>query len=59
MISKTIKYKLDSSSNMQLKFFQVNINLVEGLKMTQIGGGVGGDLVLYIIMMQCVRKEIL
>ena len=37
-----MNYKLDSSSNMQINFFLETINLVEGLKMTQIGGGVGG-----------------
>ena len=63
LISKTIKYKLYSSSKMQFAFFYPKdihkvfwktISFVENLEMVQIAGGRGH--ILCIIVTQCVQK---
>ena len=67
LISKTIKYKLDSSSKMQFfffypkdiqNFFGKTIDFVENLEMEQIAGGRGGRHVHCVILTQCVRSSI-
>ena len=55
LISKTIKYRLGSSSKVQFAFFF--IDFVKNLEMAQIVGG--GSHVLCVITTQCVRKSIL
>ena len=67
LIIKIIKYKVNSSSEIQFaffypkyiqKFFLKNYRLVENLKMTQIAARRGGSHVLCVIMTQCVLKLI-
>ena len=39
-------------------FFWKTVNIVENLEMTELAGGRGGSYVLWVIMVQCVRKPI-
>ena len=67
LVSKTVKYKLDSSSNMQYAFiYPKNIqklyrritDFAENREITLIvRGGRGGGHVLCVTMTQCVRKS--